>query len=43
MGSFSDVVSYNITLTMDGLTGINRMLGLGKFTFQRNYIVQNEK
>jgi Flp pilus assembly protein TadG len=43
MGNFGDVVSYNITLTMPGLTGIQKLLGQGDLTFQRNYIVQNEK
>ncbi|GAB5095166.1 MULTISPECIES: TadE/TadG family type IV pilus assembly protein [unclassified Caballeronia] len=43
MGNFGDVVSYNITLTMPPITGIPRIFGVNQLTFQRNYIVQNEK
>jgi hypothetical protein len=42
-GDFGDVVAYNITLTIKGFTGIPKLLGLPVLTFQRNYLVQNEK
>lgn len=42
-GSLGDVVSYNITLTTPGITGIPQLFGISLLTFQRNYIVQNEK
>jgi len=42
-GSLGDVVSYNITLTTQGVTGIPKLLGVPMLFFQRNYIVQNEK
>jgi len=37
------VVSYNITLTTPGISGIPQLVGIPLLTFQRNYIVQNEK
>jgi Flp pilus assembly protein TadG len=43
MGAYGDVVVYNIKLTMQGVTGIPKMFGVKELTFQRNYIVQNEK
>jgi Flp pilus assembly protein TadG len=43
LGSLGDVVSYNITLTTPGISGIPKMVGMPMLTFQRNYIVQNEK
>jgi Flp pilus assembly protein TadG len=42
-GSLGDVVSYNITLTTPGVSGIPQLVGIPLLTFQRNYIVQNEK
>jgi len=41
-GSLGDVVSYNITLTTPGISGIPQLVGIPLLTFQRNYIVQNE-
>jgi Flp pilus assembly protein TadG len=43
LGQLGDVVSYNITLTTGGITGIPNFLGIRSITFQRNFIVQNEK
>ncbi|MDR5857607.1 pilus assembly protein [Caballeronia sp. LZ062] len=44
MGGYGDVVSYNISLTMNSFTGIPKLLGqTGTFTYSRNYLVQNEK
>lgn len=43
MGNFGDVVSYNISVTVPGFSGIPQLVGLKSMTFQRNYIVQNEK
>jgi Flp pilus assembly protein TadG len=43
LGSLGDVVSYNITLKTPGISGIPKMVGMPMLTFQRNYIVQNEK
>jgi Flp pilus assembly protein TadG len=43
MGAFGDVVAYNITLSTPGMSGIPQLLGISKLTFQRNYLVQNEK
>lgn len=43
MGNFGDVVSYNIAVTIPGFSGIPQLLGVKSMTFQRNYIVQNEK
>jgi hypothetical protein len=37
------IVSYNITVTMPGFSGIPQLVGIPLLTFQRNYIVQNEK
>ena len=42
-GSLGSVVSYNITLTTPGVSGIPQLVGIPLLTFQRNYIVQNEK
>jgi Flp pilus assembly protein TadG len=42
-GALGDVVSYNITLTTPGISGIPQLVGFPTLTFQRNYIVQNEK
>jgi Flp pilus assembly protein TadG len=43
LGGLGDVVSYNIVLTTQGITGIPRLFGINSMTFQRSYIVQNEK
>jgi hypothetical protein len=43
MGNFGDVVAYNIAVTIPGFSGIPQLLGVKSMTFQRNYIVQNEK
>lgn len=43
LGAFGNVVSYNITVTMPGFSGIPQLFGVKTMTFQRNYIVQNEK
>ncbi|AMH43864.1 hypothetical protein PAMC26510_07795 [Caballeronia sordidicola] len=43
LGDFGNVVSYNITVKMPGFSGIPQLLGVSTLTFQRNYIVQNEK
>jgi Flp pilus assembly protein TadG len=43
LGALGDVVSYNITLTTPGVSGIPQLVGIPLLTFQRNYIVQNEK
>jgi len=44
-GNLGDVVSYNITVQMPavGFSGIQKVLGIPPLTFQRNYLVQNEK
>lgn len=44
-GSLGDVVSYNISVTMPaaGFSGIPKLLGIPPLTYQRNYLVQNEK
>jgi Flp pilus assembly protein TadG len=42
-GDFGDVIAYNITLTIPGITGIPNLFGVPMLTFQRNYLVQNEK
>jgi Flp pilus assembly protein TadG len=42
-GQLGDVVSYNITLATQGVTGIPKFVGIPLLTFQRNFIVQNEK
>ena len=41
-GGLSDVVSYNISLTTPGFSGIPQILGISSLNFQRNYLVQNE-
>ncbi|MDR5762709.1 TadE/TadG family type IV pilus assembly protein [Caballeronia sp. LZ035] len=43
MGGYGDVVVYNIKLTMPGITGVPKLFGISQLTFQRNYLVQNEK
>ncbi|WP_321799137.1 TadE/TadG family type IV pilus assembly protein [Caballeronia sp. J97] len=43
MGGYGDVVAYNIQVRMPGITGIPAMFGISELTFQRNFIVQNEK
>jgi Flp pilus assembly protein TadG len=43
MGGFGDVVSYTVTVTMPSFTGLSKMFGYDQLTFQRNFIVQNEK
>jgi Flp pilus assembly protein TadG len=45
MGGFGDVVSYQITVTLPtGFTGLPRYFGVPlPLTFQRNFLVQNEK
>lgn len=43
LGGLGDVVSYTISLTTPGVSGIPQLLGISMMTFQRNYIVQNEK
>lgn len=43
MGGYGDVIAYNIQLKMPGITGIPKMFGINELTFERNYIVQNEK
>jgi Flp pilus assembly protein TadG len=42
-GAYGDVVSYNIVLTTPGVSGIPQLFGVPMLTFQRNFIVQNEK
>ena len=42
-GGLGDVVAYNITLKMAGFTGIPELFGFPLLTFQRSYLVQNEK
>jgi Flp pilus assembly protein TadG len=42
MGGFGDVVSYNISITTNGITGILPSLGLTPITYSSNFIVQNE-
>jgi Flp pilus assembly protein TadG len=43
MGGLGDIVSYQITLSTPGVSGIPQLLGIKQLTFQRNYLVQNEK
>jgi Flp pilus assembly protein TadG len=43
LGGLGNVVSYNITVTIPGFSGIPQLFGVNTLTFQRNYIVQNEK
>ncbi|MGI4858658.1 MAG: TadE/TadG family type IV pilus assembly protein [Janthinobacterium lividum] len=43
LGGYGDVVSYTVSLTTPGVSGIPQLLGMSTMTFQRNYIVQNEK
>ena len=43
LGGYGDVVTYRVTLTTPGLTGIPKFFGFGPFVFSRNFIVQNEK
>ncbi|HEY2025136.1 TadE/TadG family type IV pilus assembly protein [Paraburkholderia sp.] len=42
MGGLGDVVSYNISITTNGLSGILPTLGLTPITYSSNFIVQNE-
>lgn len=41
-GSYGDIVSYNIVVTMKDFTGIPTLVGIPNLTFQRTFIVQNE-
>ncbi|MDR5818215.1 MULTISPECIES: pilus assembly protein [unclassified Caballeronia] len=43
MGGYGDVVVYNIQLKMPGITGVPKLFGISQLTFERNYIVLNEK
>ncbi|SAK97107.1 TadE family protein [Caballeronia calidae] len=43
MGGFGDVVLYNISVTMPTFSGIPKLFGIETMTFQRSYLVQNEK
>jgi Flp pilus assembly protein TadG len=43
MGNFGDIVSYNVSVTIPGFSGIQKLFGLKSLTFSRNYLVQNEK
>jgi Flp pilus assembly protein TadG len=43
MGGFGDVVAYSVSVTLPPFTGIPQLIGINSMTFQRNYIVQNEK
>ncbi|WP_244816339.1 TadE/TadG family type IV pilus assembly protein [Caballeronia sp. Lep1P3] len=43
MGGFGDVVAYNVSVTMPTFSGIPKLFGIESMTFQRNFIVQNEK
>ena len=43
LGGFGDVVSYQVTLTTPGITGIPAVLGFSPLVFSRNFLVQNEK
>ena len=45
MGGFGDVVSYQITVSLPtGFTGLPKFFGVPlPLTFQRNFLVQNEK
>ncbi|MGI4985527.1 MAG: TadE/TadG family type IV pilus assembly protein [Janthinobacterium lividum] len=43
LGGLGDVVSYQVTLTTPGISGIPQMVGISTMTFQRSFIVQNEK
>ena len=42
MGGLGDVVSYNISITTNGITGILPSLRLAPITYSSNFIVQNE-
>jgi Flp pilus assembly protein TadG len=42
MGGLGDVVSYNISITTNGITGILPSLNLAPITYSSNFIVQNE-
>lgn len=42
-GALGEIVSYNITLTMPGFTGIPALFGVPTLKFERNYLVQNEQ
>ncbi|WP_213229097.1 TadE/TadG family type IV pilus assembly protein [Caballeronia sp. NK8] len=43
MGGFGDVVLYNISVTIPSFSGIPKLFGIDSLTFQRSYLVQNEK
>jgi Flp pilus assembly protein TadG len=43
MGGFGDVVLYNISVTIPSFSGIPKLFGIETMTFQRSYLVQNEK
>jgi Flp pilus assembly protein TadG len=43
MGGFGDVVLYNISVTIPSFSGIPKLFGVNSMTFQRSYLVQNEK
>ncbi|WP_250515395.1 TadE/TadG family type IV pilus assembly protein [Caballeronia sp. INDeC2] len=43
MGGFGDVVLYDIVVTMPTFSGIPKLFGVDTMTFQRSYLVQNEK
>ncbi|WP_232470994.1 TadE/TadG family type IV pilus assembly protein [Caballeronia hypogeia] len=43
MGGLGDVVAYNVSVTIPPFSGIPKLIGITSMTFQRNYIVQNEK
>jgi Flp pilus assembly protein TadG len=42
-GTYGEVVSYNIQLTLPGFMNVTSLLGMPNLVFQRNYLVQNEK
>jgi Flp pilus assembly protein TadG len=43
LGGLGDVVTYNISVTMKGFSGIPWLFGMKTMTYSRNYLVQNEK
>lgn len=43
MGGLGDVVTYQMTLTTKGITGLLKLFGVSSLTFQRNYLIQNEQ
>lgn len=42
-GSWGSVVTYNISLTTQGATGVLKLFGVSSMTFSRSYLVQNEQ